>query len=63
MFAYKYSFDCPLCSNKYFSNDAVQADSEPEAIDEALRRHGRCPFCQQALGGRAINVTVFPHKR
>ena len=63
MFVFKYSFDCPLCSNKYFSNDAVLANSEPEAVDEALKKHRRCPFCEQSLAGRTVKLILFLQAR
>ena len=60
MFAFSYTFDCPLCGQTYNPGlEVILAHSKEDAIEKILHQHRTCPFCTQCLIGKEVRVKVF----
>lgn len=60
MFAFSYTFVCPLCGQTYSPGlELILAHTREDAIEKILQEHPTCPFCTQSLVGKEVRVKVF----
>ena len=59
MFAFSYSFDCPLCGQTYSPGlEVMLAHAKEDAIEKVLQKHQTCPFCAQSLIGKNLKIKI-----